>query len=121
MEEHKIITKLRRPLENFTVYDLAELIQAYDEVRAECNRVKEDVALALRQPYVKNTRQEWDCEKCEKINYGAASCDCMVADDLDKEIVQAAVKWWHSQEGSDTEFHEAVQELSAVVGKYAME
>jgi hypothetical protein len=79
MKEHKIITKLRRPLENFSSYDLDELIQAYDEVRAECNRVKEDVSIALRQPYWMNPRQEWDCPKCGKLNYGTASlCDCMV-------------------------------------------
>jgi predicted HNH restriction endonuclease len=58
MKEHKIITKLRRPLENFSSYDLDELIQAYDEVRAECNRVKEDVSIALRQPHWMNSHQK---------------------------------------------------------------
>jgi hypothetical protein len=28
---------------------------------------------------------------------------------------------WYSQEGSDTEFHEAVQKLSIVVGNYIKE
>jgi hypothetical protein len=44
MKEHKIITKLRRPLENFSSYDLDELIKAYDEVRqhlADAERVVE--------------------------------------------------------------------------------
>jgi hypothetical protein len=88
MKEHTIITKLRRPLENFTAHDLAELIQAYDEVRAECNRVKEDVALALRQPYWMNPREEWECPKCGKLNYGtAALCECQpTVENLEKRI-----------------------------------
>jgi hypothetical protein len=44
MKEHDIVTKLRRPLENFTSDDLAKLIKAYDEVRqhlADAERVVE--------------------------------------------------------------------------------
>jgi hypothetical protein len=61
MKEHAIITKLRRPLENFTAHDLDELIQTYDEVRVECNRVKNK----LRPPYWSwsNPRQETINEK----------------------------------------------------------
>jgi hypothetical protein len=77
MKEHAIITKLRRPLENFTAHDLDELIQAYDEVRVECNRIIDE----LRPPYWSwsNPREEWDCPNCGKLNYGtAALCECMV-------------------------------------------
>jgi len=44
MKEHTIVTKLRRPLENFTTSDIVELIDAYDEVRehlADAERVVE--------------------------------------------------------------------------------
>jgi len=44
MKEHDIVTKLRRPLENFTSVDIAELIKAYNNVRqhlADAERVVE--------------------------------------------------------------------------------
>ena len=90
MKEHAIITKLRRPLENFTAHDLDELIQAYDELMLTvkaCRGTQMDDA-GIRQ--------------VQKLS----------------EVVNVAVKWWYAQEGSDTEFHEAVQELTAVVGTF---
>ena len=35
MKEHTIVNKLRRPLENFTSADVAELINAYEEVQQQ--------------------------------------------------------------------------------------
>jgi len=93
MKEHAIITKLRRPLENFTAHDLDELIQAYDELMFTVKA----------------------CRGTQMDGAGIRNVQEM------SEVVNAAVKWWYSQEGSDTEFHEAVQKLSTVVGNYIKE
>ncbi len=92
MKEHAIVTKLRRPLENFTSNHLADLIEAYDE-------------LMLTVKACRGTRMD---------DAGIRNVQEMSA------VVNAAIKWWWAQEKSDTEYHNAEHELSATVGKYCV-
>ena len=92
MKEHAIITKLRRPLENFTAHDLDELIQAYDELMLTVKA----------------------CRGTQMDDAGIRNVQEM------STVVNAAIKWWWAQEKSDTEYHNAEHELSATVGKYCV-
>lgn len=92
MKEHAIITKLRRPLENFTSNDLADLIDAYDELMLTVKA----------------------CRGTQMDDAGISNVQDMSA------VVNAAIKWWWAQEKSDTEYRNAEHELSATVGKYCV-
>jgi hypothetical protein len=92
MEEHDIVTRLRRPLENFTSNDLADLIDAYDELMLTVKA----------------------CRGTQMDDAGIRQVQEMSA------VVNSAIKWWWAQERSDTEYHPAEQELSATVGKYCV-
>jgi hypothetical protein len=92
MKEHAIVTKLRRPLENFTSNDLADLIEAYDELMLTVKA----------------------CRGTQMDDAGIRNVQEMSA------VVNAAIKWWWAQEKSDTEYHNAEHELSATVGKYCV-
>lgn len=92
MKEHAIVTRLRRPLENFTAHDLAELITAYDELMLTVKA----------------------CRGTQMDDAGIRQVQEM------SEVVNAAIKWWWAQEHSDTEYWNAESELSATVGKYCV-
>ena len=79
----------------------ANMDEFFDEVDGVCEQRVSDMRLALLQ----------SLDNSDSLLQQIAGM---------QPVVDAAIKWWKAQELSDTEYHNAEQELSAIVGKYCV-